>query len=121
MIFLTHWGYVVITLAVTFDACLVTYRISKERSQVYMKRKHARPEECNWVLQLSILLTAMAYPMGLFVTLMFWSFLYDFSQPFELNLLSYINLIVHLMQVVTEFVLSPIHFPSELCLSTNRQ
>eukprot|EP00093_Oithona_nana_P011995 11995.XXX_520469_520182_1 [CDS] Oithona nana genome sequencing. len=69
-----------------------------------MKRKHARPEECNWVLQLSILLTAMAYPMALFVTLMFWLFLYDFSQPFELNKWSYINLIVHLMQTIVALV-----------------
>ena len=102
MIFLTHWGYVVITLAVTFDACLVTHRIVKQRSKVFMKRKHAKPEECDWILKLSIFLTAMAYPMALFVTLMYWSFLFDFSAHFVLDKWSYLNLIVHLMQVVTE-------------------
>ena len=109
MIFFTHWGFIIITMAVTIDACLVSYRFSNQRSKIFAKRRSALQENCHWTLQISIFITAIAYPLAIFVTIAFWSFIHDWSHPFNLNLGNYLNLNVHLFQVESShFSLVPI-------------
>ena len=83
------------------DAILVLVRYSIERSQVYMKKRQPFYENSHFLLKTSIGLTATAYPTALFVTLVFWSFLFNYNETFHFNLGSWINLTVHLFQVST--------------------
>ena len=64
------------------------------------KRQPKHYEKCHFILKMSIWLTATAYPTALFVTIVFWSFLYNFNATFNFNLGSYINLTTHLFQVM---------------------
>ena len=100
MIFFTHWGFIIITMAVTLDACLVLYRFMLQNSKNSTKRRNAMQDDCHWTLQLSICLTAIAYPLALFVTIAFWGFIYKWNEDFEWSMGQYINLNVHLIQVL---------------------
>ena len=99
MIYATHWGFILIVTSTTLDAILVLLRFSVERSSVQMEKRKPHYEECHVCLKISIWLTATSYPSALFVTVAFWSFLYDYGQEFHFNLGSWINLSVHLFQV----------------------
>ena len=99
MIYATHWGFILIVASTTLDAILVLLRFSVERSSVQMEKRKPHYEECHVCLKISIWLTATSYPSALFVTVAFWSFLYDYGQEFHFNLGSWINLSVHLFQV----------------------
>ena len=99
-VYATHWGFVLITVAFNLDAILVLARYLVQQSNVSINKRHPHYESCHGVLRLSMALTATAYPMALFVTLMFWSFLYNFNEPFELTVGSYVNLAVHLLQTI---------------------
>ena len=96
-IYATHWGFILITLAVCLDAILVFARYSIER--VSQRKRNPHYEQCHPVLKISIACTAMAYPLALFVTLIFWSFLFDYNRDFQWSLAAYINFAVHLFQV----------------------
>lgn len=101
MIFATHWGLVLIVAALALDAILVLTRFRVQQSKVYMeKRRYAHYEDCHGFLKLSIWLTATAYPAALFISLVFWSFLQDYSRPWAWNVATYLNLAVHLFQVM---------------------
>ena len=64
-----------------------------------MKKRQPFYENSHFLLKTSIGLTATAYPTALFVTLVFWSFLFNYNETFHFNLGSWINLTVHLFQV----------------------
>ena len=64
-----------------------------------MEKRQPHYENCHFLLKVSIWFTATAYPAALFVSLAFWTFLFDYSKTFEFNLGNYINLSVHLFQV----------------------
>ena len=98
-IYATHWGHILITIAVNLDAILVFARYTIQRSKIYMNKRHPHYESCHTTLKLSIALTATAYPLALFVTLIYWSFLFDFTQHYNWGLGFYINLAVHALQV----------------------
>ena len=100
MIYATHWGFVLVTVAFNLDAILVLGRYVIQQSHVSMNKRRPHYESCHRTLKLSMGLTATAYPNALFVTVMFWAFLYDYSQPFVLTWHSYVNLAVHLLQSV---------------------
>lgn len=104
-IYATHWGYVLITVALLWDAILVLARFSFQNKSTYLRKQNPYFEKCHLGLKLSILLTSTAYPMALFVTIAFWTFLFDFSADFHFNLGGYINLSVHLFQVSYFFVI----------------
>jgi len=104
MIYATHWGFILITLSTILDAILVLVRYSIERSQVYMKKRQPFYENSHFLLKTSIGLTATAYPTALFVTLVFWSFLFNYNETFHFNLGSWINLTVHLFQTLIALI-----------------
>ncbi len=97
-IYATHWGFISITLAVTLDAILVLARYVSQRERAY-KNHNPHYEQCHAMLKISMSLTATAYPLALFVTLIFWTFLFDFENGMSWSLGSYVNLAVHLFQV----------------------
>ena len=121
MIFFTHWGFIIITMAVTIDACLVSYRFSNQRSKIFAKRRSALQENCHWTLQTSIFITAIAYPLAIFVTIAFWSFIHDWSHPFNLNLGNYLNLNVHLFQVESSHISVQFLFDQKICYLCRQQ
>ena len=107
MIFFTHWGFILITMAVTLDACLVLHRFTQQQSKNALKRRNAMQDDGHWTVKLSIGVTAIAYPLALFVTIAFWGFIYNWKEPFEWGMGNYINLNVHLIQVN---LISLLHF-----------
>jgi hypothetical protein len=104
LIFATHWGLLFIVASLLLDACLVLARYNVENSKTYMDKREPHYEKCHGLLKFSTWLTATAYPAALFVTVMFWAFLFDFNKTFVFNTGSYLNLAVHLFQV-KQFIL----------------
>ena len=100
----SHWkilgnGNIYFAPTTFIDAILVLVRYSIERSQVYRKKRQPFYENSHFLLKTSIGLTATAYPTALFVTLVFWTFLFNYNETFHFGMGSWINLTVHLFQV----------------------
>ena len=71
MIYATHWGFILVTVALNLDAILVLGRYVIQQSHVSMNKRRPHYESCHRTLKLSMGLTATAYPNALFVTVMF--------------------------------------------------
>ena len=75
-IYMTNWGICLVSAAVLLETVIVVFSLKDKP-----------------VARISWILTTMTHSMAVFITAMFWSMLYDWSEP-----PSYSNLFVHGLQ-----------------------
>ena len=78
-------------------------RFGEERSKAYLYKAVAHYEKNHFFLKLSVWSTATAYPVALFVSLVFWSFLFNYNKKYDFDVGGYLNLSSHLFQVSQVF------------------
>ena len=106
-IYATNWGALFTALAITLDAILVLARYF-----VQARTRNDKPhyEKSHFMLQFSMGLTAISYPWVMGVTLVYYSALYDWNQPFILcwdrYLDFYVHFIITLLALIDTFISS---------------
>ena len=87
MIYLTHWGIVMFSVSLFMDMMLVLWS--------YMSPDKQLP---SYLVYISWALSTTTYCTAGFITVMYWSLLWDWGDGFP----SYSNVFVHFLQV-TDF------------------
>ena len=95
LVYATHWGLIMFTLAFCFDTILVLLRYIV---QGRMKTGSPHYEENHWGLKVSMFLTAVSYPWILSVTIVYYAALFTWTWSGTWD--SYLDLHVHLFITV---------------------
>jgi hypothetical protein len=95
LVYATHWGLIMFTLAFCLDTILVLLRYIV---QGRMKTGSPHYEENHWGLKVSMFLTAVSYPWILSVTIVYYAALFTWTWSGTWD--SYLDLHVHLFITV---------------------
>ena len=102
-IYFTNWSFTVLVISFLFDSVLVTLRFMKEKKSIERQRKYGdkliipRYKVFHMGLRISWILSSIAYPVALFITLLYWIVLH---KPLRNPLRIYSNMNLHAIQTI---------------------